>query len=129
MRSLQNRQKRTGWKKVLFSKFTGVFLVFAVIFMTSVVWHMYEHYQDTKEKMLAASAKFASVAQQQNDLEQKITNLQSKSGVEAELRKKFMVAKDGEHVLVLVDQKTATNTPEETPKKESWWKSFLSVFR
>jgi hypothetical protein len=75
-----------------------------------------------------SSAKLKTLEAQKNNLAQKTSDLESKTGVESELRKKFMVAGNGEKVLVLVDQKHGTTTSAKVSHK-SLWQKFLSLFK
>ncbi len=59
------------------------------------------------------------------ELQNKIVRLSTVSGVEEEIRSKFSVAKEGENVVLVIDNKN-DNASTTTTKKEFW--TFISKF-
>jgi hypothetical protein len=59
-------------------------------------------------------------------LENKINELNSPSGIEREIRDKFAVAKNGEKVVVIVEDKESTST--EVYKEKTTWQKVLEFF-
>lgn len=124
MRSLQTR----GWKKkIIYSKFSVALLLIVVFFMITVVWNMYGKFQATQARATLAEERLNELKEQKIDLEAKVDRLQTKRGKEAELRQKFLIAKEGEKVLVIVDDE-AKKEEIKKEKEKSWWESILSFF-
>ena len=63
-------------------------------------------------------------------LASEIDNLNTASGLEAEIRSKFSVVKQGEQVIVVVPADTATTTAAEQPGFiRNLWNRFMNIFK
>jgi len=71
--------------------------------------------QATVDNKKIAENKLAELQAQQKELSFETAKLKTTSGIEASIREKYPVAKDGEGVIVIVDDKN----PPEAPKQES----------
>lgn len=63
----------------------------------------------------------------QEDLERKVERLKTEEGIKEEIRERFSVAAEGEHVAVIVEEKPATTTKEAAPLP--WYKRFWNAIR
>lgn len=61
----------------------------------------------------------------EGELSQALAKLQTGEGQEEELKSKFNVAKNGEHVAIILDAKEATSTNSENGG--SWWQKLLGA--
>lgn len=62
-----------------------------------------------------------------DDLDYKISRLDTEVGVEEEIRSKFSVTKDNESMVVVVpDQSVASSSVE---KEESFWTKLINIFK
>ena len=102
----------------------GVILILAILLSFSV----YERFvveREMKEKMLEKESELEHLKGRAALLEEKVDHLQNERGIEEELRSRFDVAKDGEQVVIIVDDEEedlfenfATKTQEE--QKSVW---------
>ncbi len=115
-------------RKTMYS--TPVLVVLAIILFLvgKGTWNLFVKYSDTKEKTDEARGELLKLEEQKKDLEKRVSFLQTDRGREDEIRSKFMVAKEGEGVIMVVDPK-ATSTETVVSKKSSWWDRFLNFFR
>ena len=68
--------------------------------------------------------RIAGLGLREKELEGDVAHLETSKGVEGEIRERFTVVQEGEHVAVIVDERgTATNTNSELP----WYKKFWSA--
>lgn len=99
-------------------------LVFGA-FIAGAAWDVWQKEQAARRELVAASAAHEAVVLRKNDLEKKIEVLGSPRGVEAELRERFPIVREGEEVIVIV------NAPEVEPmpqKERTIWERFRGFF-
>lgn len=105
-----------------------VFLCIPVGFVTYVAWHAYSTAQETRERRIELAGELARLDDRTTALEYDIANLDDPRGVEAALRKRYEVGKEGEELIVLVeDQKPPEqnvlplHTPTLWEKVKGWF--------
>ncbi len=121
-------QEKKRIKRMFYSRPVSALLLLAVLFLGNVVWGMYDTYREARGKAELASAKQAELAARKAELEEKIARLETPRGQEEAIREKYLVAKEGESVIVLVDAPPAT-TSGSLPKKRGFWAGFFDLFR
>jgi cell division protein FtsB len=85
-------------------------------------------YQKKKEAEKALSRMEEQKAELRNrseELQNTLSRLQTKEGLDLEIRKRFNVAAAGEQVAIIVEPETTT--PPETRQK-TWWQKVISLF-
>jgi cell division protein FtsB len=123
---MTNFQEKNHWRKIIYSKVTIVILLLLLIFVINSVFNIYEKYKKSREGADLARSELENLKERQATLENKINSLKQESGIEAEIRDKFAVAKPGEKVIVLVEDKN--NVQDTTIKEKSWWQKFLDLW-
>lgn len=120
---LKSRQRL--WHKIALSWLTLAFLLIITILLTRSVISMYQKNARASEKAQSARIDLAKVEERKESLEQGLGHIKTTRGVEEELRRKFDVARNGEHLLVIVDKEVEAVIPTE---KNSWissvWRKF-----
>lgn len=108
-------------KKLLHSRVVLTVLCIPVVLMMYAAYNAYEKKQETSERRSELSARLAGLEERRTELEQDIDMLNDPRGVEAELRSRYEVGKEGEEVVVFVEQ-IATDTENIQPvKKDTIW--------
>ena len=120
MRSFQ--QKRS-WKNVIYSKPVLVILGILLLVFSWAVFRLMAKMQVTKENRIMAENKVAELRKEKEKLTTDIAKLETETGIEESIRYKFGWAKEGEGLIVILDEKKT----EEASKKESG--GFLNFFR
>ncbi len=115
-------------RKLIYSKL--VLFVLAIIFVLSVdgVWNMYQKHSETSQKAQEAEADLLSLREKESELEKRVEFLKTARGQDEEIRKKFMVGKAGEGVILIVSPEITTTTIA-TPPLTSRWTRFLDFFQ
>ena len=108
MRSFQ--QKR-GWRNILQSKVFLVFLGICILFFAWSVLGFWTKMQETSKNKKIAEDKVASLQQQKEKLTSDINSLKTDQGKEKVFRENYGLAKDGEDIIVVVDDKNQTAAP------------------
>lgn len=125
---LEFKEKKKA-RKMMYSK--PVLLLLLVIFVLSLegLWNIYQKHSEAAVKAQEAKADLENLRGREADLEKKVAFLKTDRGREEEIRKKFMVGKQGEGVILVVDQSGASTTPPAPAPAPSTWARFLNFFQ
>ncbi len=118
-------------QRVLFSKpVIGLIFLIAVLLSFSV----YDRYVVSKEMQAKLDARYAELKALElraETLDTKVRYLEDERGVEEELRNRFDVAKEGEQVIILLDERSekVVDVPQDilevsNEDKNSFWSIF-----
>ncbi len=118
-------------QRVLFSKpVIGLIFLIAVLLSFSV----YDRYVVSKEMQAKLDARYAELKALElraETLDTKVRYLEDERGVEEELRNRFDVAKEGEQVIILLDERSekVVDVPQDilevsNEEKNSFWSIF-----
>lgn len=120
-------QKRKKYERVLYTWPTiGILLVVAVMLFFAV-WSVGEKAIEVRQDKKIAETQLGTLTEQKDHLDQEIDTLNSDAGVEKEIRDKYPVVKDGEGVVVIVDD-PASNPDLTHPVKQSFWNWLKGLF-
>lgn len=123
---MQDFRKKRAFKRRLYSKLVLIVLLLIFIFVLRGTWDIYQKSQVSKEKLERTQAEFEQVEAKRVNLEADIARLETETGIEAEIRSKFDVAREGEHVIVLVEGDEVV--PSVEPKPEGLRGFFTTLF-
>ena len=122
---LDSQQKRKV-KAVAYHKATLAILFILVLFTLRANWVVYQKKAESEKLKSISLNNENGLAQRQAELNAQIERLQTASGVEAEIRSKFSVAKEKENVVVIVYD---NSVPKPATTTESFWQKFLDLFK
>ena len=122
-------EKRKIWK-ILYSKTVLILLILLAIFLSNSVYNRFVVTQETKVKLEERKASLESLEERADILDEKVRHLENERGIEEELRNRFDVAKEGEQVIIILDDKNAQdkNDEFETSKTNIKEKTGISLF-
>lgn len=123
----QYSKKRSVRERIMSSKVTLILLLVIAAMLGNAVFNMYGRYQEAKTRADRARAEIAALESRKKELSDDLARLGTPRGTEEELRKRFNVAADGEEVIVVVN-KRATTSDNDTARKESIWQKVLNLF-
>ncbi len=121
MRNFQGKKGRGA--NILESVPVLIILVALLLFFAWGVLRFIVKMRDTGKNKEIAQMKVAELAEAKEKLGGDIENLKTERGVEENIREKFGLAKEGEGLIVVVDDKNAQNPEEEGDK--NWFVRFL----
>lgn len=81
---------------------------------------MYTKQRETAEKRAQLAQSLAELEQREASLESEIERLRTQRGVEKEIRERFNVAREGERVMVIVNESKPKETAQETEQNGFW---------
>ena len=106
---MRNFQHKGRWKHILESRLVLVLLgILVLIFAWSVLGFWNKMMETSKNKKIA-EAKITELKQEKEKLNSDISKLKTDEGVEESIRDKFGLAKDGEGMIVVVDDKNTAS--------------------
>ncbi len=120
---MRNSQEKSKWKKFAYSPISLGFLALVVLFFAFNVIGFVMKMKETGENRDIAQSKLEALKDQKAKLEFDIERLSSETGVEETIRDKFGLVKEGEDVIVIVEEKPAEQ--EEKPKEDKGFFSFI----
>lgn len=118
-------QEKRRIKRYLFSPPVILVLAIAVALMVKATWNVYSKQQVSREKLELAHEELRKLKEREAMLASSIGKLGTEEGVEEEIREKFRMAKEGEHLIVVLDSedKVGDNTEE-----LGWWATVKDFF-
>ena len=125
-------RRKNWWKAVIYSRITlGLILAVSLV----VAFSVYDRYvieREVFERRVQKEDDLRKLEERKNILESKVDYLSDEQGVEAEIRRHFDVAREGEKVVVLLGDDKASDEvltlPSPTPEVSAWkgfWAKFI----
>ncbi len=105
---LEYRQKRK-LRKALYSPFVIVFLIIILGVFIKATWNVYKKSGESQVYLSQAMAQLDKASSTEAALANSVAALNTREGVETDIRSQFLVAKPGEQVAVILDN--ASDTP------------------
>lgn len=112
------------FKKILYSLPVSIILAIICFMMLFSVIGMIGKYRDVLHKKKVAETDLANLQKRQETLDNQVKQLDTPFGKESVIREKFGVAKDGEGVIMIVEDQ-----PKQTVENQSLLSSLRSLFK
>ena len=123
-------QEKKKLRNILYSKITLVALFVVLIFIARATFNVYYKQKASEENLSKAKEEVAELKKREKMLNSEIDRLETDKGTEEEIRKKFMVGKTGEQVIIIVDDdKTNKNETIDNSREKNFFSKFLDFFR
>lgn len=117
MRDFQSKRRI---KKALNSRISLLILIVIVILLMKGVWDVYGKNRLAAENRRRIDSELKSLTDRESELKTKISSLNTDRGKEEVIRKNLPVAKEGEHVITVVDT-PASPSSTSTSFWERWF--------
>lgn len=118
---MQQYEQRHDPLRILLWRIITVLLGVGVVLMGGAVWGVYQKERETKEKRQVAEAERDTTRAHEDALRAEVHRLETPRGIEEELRTQFELSKEGEGLIVLVEQE---GVPARAVPQQPWWKRF-----
>ena len=120
---MRNFQRKRGWRNILQAKPVLVFLGIGVLFFAWNIIGFVGKMEITKENKKMAEDKVAELEREKEKLSSDIAKLKTAEGMEESIREKFGLAKEGENLIIVVEDEKNSGLNEKT--KPNWVTSFF----
>ena len=122
-------REKTQLRKIVYSKVTLVVFALILFLVARGAWGMYDKSVEASAKRDAAAKQLVDLVAREKELNSDIDHLSTDRGIEEEIRNRFMVAKEGENVIIVSDpaNKETPNSitvPDDTLQPSLWQKMF-----
>lgn len=121
---MRSFQKKRGLKRLMQSRpfliFFGILLLVFIVNMFSFLGRM----EETRKNKQLLQNKILELEKSKTKLESDISSLKTEKGIEENIREKFGVAKEGEDMIMIVDDKNSTPIDQKADSGQ-----FLSTFK
>ncbi len=112
-------QQKRKIKSVLYNKVTiGILFVILVAFVHST-WGVYQKKVESEGMLELSEQNTEVLRERQRELDMKIERLNNGEGIEEEIRSRFSVAKEGESMVVILED--VDNFEEKEAEKQNLW--------
>ena len=123
---MKSFQRKRGWRNILHSRpVLAILFILLLIFAWSVIVFMGKM-SITRENKKIAESQVTELEEQKLKLTAEIAKLGTSSGIEESIREKFPVVKEGEGVIIIVEDENQSEVPE---KKSGGFFSFLFFWK
>jgi len=106
-----------------------VLLLLAVFFIYTLywTWGAYQKQAASIQGLEGTKRVWDQFTQREAELKENVQKLQTSRGLEEEIRERFSVAKEGEKMAIIIEEKM--NGDENNPPKKWFWASFWEIFQ
>ena len=126
MREVQQKRKV---RQILYSNWVLVTLLVITVIVVRASWNVYMKEVTSARYVANAQDSLDKVTADEAQLKNAVDALNTQEGLEAEIRRKFMVVKPGEQIAVIIDKSpTATSSSQPAPAK-TWWDKVSGLFQ
>lgn len=123
--------KKRPYRKFIYSPITLFLLFIVLIIILKAAWGVYQKERISAEYLAREQNVLEELADRQAALAQSVDYLKTDKGIEAEIRSKFRVVKEGEMVAVIVDNEDVKNSTASTTTQiapSSFWQKMRVWF-
>lgn len=122
-----NIQRKKKLKRILYSKITIAVLVVLTVLLANATWNAYQNTRFTERNEEEALRELESLEERANFLRTETAKLRTPEGIEREIRENLPVAKEGEKVIILVEENEdgVQEATSSEAREEGFWQRFF----
>jgi len=90
-------------RRIMYSPLSLIILFLILFFVVKGFFGVYQKYSFSKDELLKSESELQLLKDKKEKIDHKIQNLETETGIEQEIRSKFDVAKEGEKLIVIVE--------------------------
>lgn len=124
-------RKKSLWKSVWYSRATLFLLLVLMVALYGPVYARFVAERDAAARRVAEEKELQAAEIRKQELESKVSELKEDSGAERDIRRRFDVAREGETVVILLEDENRNetqivSTTTSTNQTKSWWQTLFS---
>ncbi len=113
----------------MYSKTTLLALLLVLVLVARGVYNVSQKESETRLEVVRAEKQKAELQGRYSAIRDSSDQLKSSAGIEAEIRSKFDVVKEGEGVIVIVDKDLPVIEEDKRGALKKFWDSVIGVFK
>ncbi len=121
------RQKRQ-FREMLYSRPTLLVLLVVLFLTARAAYNVYGKESESRERAARAQTELQNLQQRKVEVAKAIEELNTKEGIEREIRNSFRVAKPGEHLVVLVNPPKTEDVVVSDSLASGLWRKVKGLF-
>jgi len=121
-------QERKKLRKILYSRVTLAVLFVVLVLVAKGAWGIHQKAQIAISEREIAEHSLRELEERTAELDMSLGRLKSGSGMEAEIRQKFDVARSNEQVVEIVDDSSKKGENNEAVGSKGLWQNVSSFF-
>ena len=125
---MRNFQQKRGWGNIIKSKPVFIALWILILLFAWNILGFWSKMRETGKNKQIIEDKVATLKQQKEKLSADINSLQTDEGKEKLFRENFGLAKEGENLIVIVEDKNSLEIPK-TESSSGFWSIFKNWFK
>lgn len=119
-------QQKRKIRSVFGSPITQGVILLITLFVLLSAYNRYLIARDMAERRFAVEAEIQALEERRQKLDQEVKYLSNERGVEAEMRRQFDITREGEQLVILLDDteesSTSTNTESAATTTKAWYR-------
>lgn len=120
MFDFQQKRKLKSWYS---SRVTQVVVFVLALMVLASAFNRYLIADDMADRRATVEAEINNLEKRKDSLEAEVQYLSNDRGIEAEVRRQFDVAREGEQVVIILeDEPEVTNEPPPPPPERPWYR-------
>jgi cell division protein FtsL len=125
---MRNFQKKGRFSRMMQSKFFLMFLGVIILFFFFSMFSFMNKMEETIRNKKTTEDKITELEKSKSKLNSDIAKLKTEEGIEDNIRNKFGLAKEGENMILIIDDKNQTETSKDS-ESTSFWSILKGWFR
>ena len=122
-------KKKQSYKKFIYSPITVIVLVIILAIFMKALWGVYEKEKISAQYLERERSELQKIEERQKDLNKTVEYLKTDKGIEAEIRSKFRLAKEGESIAIIVDNDSLDVSKSSTTPDIGFWGYLVDWFK
>ena len=110
---MKDFQRKRKIRKVLYSPGVILGLFLLLVLVSKATWGLYDKERESRKNLDRVEADLLALTVREEQLTKDIARLRTPEGIESEIREQFQVAKPGESMVILVEEKNEPEEPED----------------
>lgn len=128
-RQMYELRTKRRMRQILYGPFTVLILTGLLVVSAMGAWGMRAKSEEARSKRDDAAEELKALQARKIDVSADVLRLSTDRGIEGEIRKKYMVAKEGEKVMILTDslKELKDDDPGFVPDPPTLWEKLLGA--
>jgi len=122
MKELQRKQKT---RRILYSIPSLLILFIIATLLAKGAMEIIIKERESRERLTALKEKASALVLREQELSDGIARLQTEKGIKDEIKDRFSVIQEGEHVAIIVDERRSATSTEDS--ELPWYKKLWAV--